>query len=75
MQAARGEVHVAGTQATEMSRAEMRDTMGALEQRAQQTWTSHQVILFAESNSVAGDALEIREETYSLKQIDIKGKG
>ena len=42
-QAAHDEVHVAVAQATEMSRAEMRERMGALENHAAQTWTSHQV--------------------------------
>ena len=49
------EVHVAVAQATEMSGAEMRGKMGALEHQAEQTWTSHQVTL-VEMNSVAGDA-------------------
>ena len=40
-QTARDEVHVAVPQASEMSRAEMRETMGALENQAEQTWTSH----------------------------------
>ena len=44
--------------ATEMSRAVMLARMGALEQRAEQTWTPHQDTLWNEVNSVAGDALE-----------------
>ena len=31
---------------------------GALENQAEQTWTSHQVTLLNEKNSVVGDALE-----------------
>ena len=34
--------------------------MGALEQRAEQSWISHQAILLDEMNGVAGDALEIQ---------------
>ena len=54
-----------------MSRAELRYRMGALEQRAEQSWTSHQVMLLDEMNSVAGDALEwkSREEACSVEQI------
>ena len=32
--------------------------MGALENQAEQTWTSHQATLLNEMNDVAGDALE-----------------
>ena len=49
-----------------MSRAEMRERMGALEHRAEQTWASHQVILLDEMNSVAGNA---REDSCSVKQM------
>ena len=59
-QATRDGVRVAAAQATDISRAEMLARMGALEQRAQQSWTSHQITLLDEMNSVAGDALEIQ---------------
>ena len=59
-QAARDEVHVAVARATEMSGAELLARMNALEQRAEQSWTSHQVALLDEANSVAGDALELQ---------------
>ena len=63
-QAARYEVHVVVALTTEMSRAEMRERMGALESKAEQTWTSHQVVLLNEmNNSVAGDALVNRRRT------------
>ena len=54
-QAARDEVHVAVAHATEMSRAEMRERLGATENQGKQTWTSHQVTLLSEMSSVAGD--------------------
>ena len=57
-QAARGEVHVAVAQAADMAGAEMLAKMGALVQRFEQSWISHQVILLDEMSSVAGDALE-----------------
>ena len=57
-QAARDEVHVAGAQATEMSGAELRRRMGALENQTEQTWTSHRLVSWHEMNSVASDALE-----------------
>ena len=57
-QAARHEVHGTVAQATEMSRAEMRERMGAFENQAEQTWTSHQVTLLNDMKSVASDALE-----------------
>ena len=44
-QASRDEVHVAVAQATEMSRAEKLARTGAVEQQAEQSWTSHQVVL------------------------------
>ena len=50
-QAARDEVHGAVAQATDMSNAEMRETTGALENQAEQTWTSHQVVSLNEMNS------------------------
>ena len=61
-QAAGDEVLVAVAQAIEMS-AEMRERMGALEHRAKQSWTSHQVFQLDDMNSVAGDA---REEICSV---------
>ena len=61
-QAARGEVPVAVAQVTEMSGAEMREIMGALENEAEQTWTSHQVTLLKKMSSVERDALENREK-------------
>ena len=42
-QAARDEVHDAVAQATDMSGAETREMMDGLENKAEQTWTSHQV--------------------------------
>ena len=36
----------------------MRERMGALENQAEQTWTSHRVTLLNKINSVAGDALD-----------------
>ena len=36
----------------------MRERMGALENQAEQNWTSHQVTLLFEIGGVAGDALE-----------------
>ena len=36
----------------------MRKRMGALENQAEQTWTSHQITLLSEMNSVASNALE-----------------
>ena len=59
--AARVEVHVAVAQATDMSRAEMWTRMCVLANQAGQTWTSHQVSLLSEMNSVAGDALEYQK--------------
>ena len=44
-QAVRDEVHVAVAQVAQMSRAEMRTRMGALEIPVQETWTSHKVVL------------------------------
>ena len=43
-----------------MSRAEVLATTGALEQRADQSWTSDQVSPLDGMNGVAGDALEIQ---------------
>ena len=57
-QEARDEVRVAVTQHTEMSRAEIRESMRALENQAEQTWTSHQNTKLNEMNGVAGEALE-----------------
>ena len=57
-EAARDEVHVAVAQATEVSGKEMRETMGALDNQAEQNWISHQVSLRDKTKSVAGDALE-----------------
>ena len=46
MRAARDEVHVTVSQATEMSVAAMRDRISTVENQAEQTWaSSHQVIL------------------------------
>ena len=45
-QAARDEVHVALAQDTEMSGAEMRERLEAVENQAEQTWTAHQVAFF-----------------------------
>ena len=56
-------------QATELSRAEMLAREGALEQRAEHSWTSHQVILLDEMNSVEGDALEF-EKRNLLSEAD-----
>ena len=41
-----------------MSRAEMLAIMGFVEQRGEQSWTSHQVLLWDDLNCVAGDAVE-----------------
>ena len=46
--AARDEVHVAVALATEMFRAKVLARMGALEQRPEQSWTSHSVMLLDE---------------------------
>ena len=43
---------------TEMSRAEMWERMGALENQAAPTWTSHHVTQLNEMNGVASDVLE-----------------
>ena len=51
-QAARDEENVA-VAVTEMSRAEMRERMGALENQAAPTWTSHQVTQLNEMIGVA----------------------
>ena len=56
--AAQDEVHVAVAQDTKMSRAEMRTRIGAVENQAEQTWTSHQITILKEMTSIAGDALE-----------------
>ena len=45
-----------------MSGAEMREIMGALENEAEQTWTSHQVTLLKKMSSVERDPLENREK-------------
>ena len=55
-QVARDEFIVAVARATKMSRAELLARKNALEQRAQQSWTSHQVALLDEMNSVASQA-------------------
>ena len=47
---------------SEMSRAEMLASMDALEQRAEQSWTSHQVTVLDEMKSAAGGALEIEQQ-------------
>ena len=73
--ATRDEVDVAVAQTTEMSRAEKRERMGALENQADQTWTSHQVTSLNEMNSVATDALEshrrslLSEATADLQRL------
>ena len=41
-----------------MLRAEMQEILGALDDQAEQTWTSHQVMLLNKTNRVAGDPLE-----------------
>ena len=46
-----------------MSRAEIRDRMGAHENQAEQAWTTHRVMLLNEK-SVAGDALE-NQKTFA----------
>ena len=51
-----------------MCRAELLARMNSLEQRVEQSCTSHQVTLLDDMNSVAGDALESREEICSVKQ-------
>ena len=55
-QAARDEVHVAG--ARKCLDEEMLETMGALENEAEHTWTSHQIMSLHEMNSVTGGALD-----------------
>ena len=40
------------------SEAVLREIMDALENQAEQTWTSHQVAILDEMDGVAGDALE-----------------
>ena len=45
-------------QVTEICRAVLRERMDALDNQAEQTWTSHQVTLLDEMDGVAGDALE-----------------
>ena len=57
-QAVCGEVHVALAQATDMPRAEVRERTSALENQAEQTWTSHQIMFLNEMNGAAGDALD-----------------
>ena len=59
-QAGGDEVDVAVARATDMSRAEMLATIFALEQRAEESRTSHQATLLDEMSGVAGDALEIQ---------------
>ena len=44
--------------ATDMSLADMWERMGAIENQAEQNWTSHQVMLLNKMNSVPSDALE-----------------
>ena len=61
-QDARDEVHAAIAQATEVSEAEIRERMGALEKQAEKTWTCDRVALVSEMSGVAGDALENIEE-------------
>ena len=78
-QAARDQVHVCSCTCQEqMPREGVRENMCALENQAEQTWTSHQMILLNEMTSVAGDVLEKPEEVCSLKQRQnfkgIKGK-
>ena len=64
-QAARDEVHAAVAQATERSGAEVRESMGALENEAEQTWTCHQVMFLNEMNSVASVSLENPEKKFA----------
>ena len=70
----RHEVHVAVAQATEMSRAAMRERMGVLENEAKQNLRSHQATLLNEMDSVADDALEnqrrslLNEATAELRR-------
>ena len=64
----RGEDHVAVGRATKLSGAEMRTKKGALENQAEQTYTSHQVKLVDEMNVVAGDAVENQRKVWSVKQ-------
>ena len=51
-------MNIAVVRSTEVSRANMLAIIGALEQRAEQSWTFLQVIRLDEMNTVAGDALE-----------------
>ena len=77
-EAARDEVLVTVAQATDMSRSEMRERMGALENQAVQTWTSHQALLLDEMIGVEGDALEtqrrslLKEATAELRRYQRK---
>ena len=57
-QAARDEAHVAVAQAAEKSRTEMRERMVALENQAEQAWTSHHITLLNGLNILPGDALQ-----------------
>ena len=57
-QATHDENHVGVAPATEMSRAEMWERMGALRNQAEPTWTSHPVTVSNEMNGVANDELE-----------------
>ena len=48
----------------------MRERMGALENQAEATWTSHHVTLVNEMKSVASDALENqRKSFFPVKQF------
>ena len=77
-QAARDEFHVVSARDTEMSRAEVLARMGALERRAEQSLTSHQVMSLDEMNGVAATHRKTSEEICSVRQMrnlkDIKGK-
>ena len=68
-QATRDEVHVAVAQSTERPDAEMRKRMGALENQAEQTCTSHQITSSSEMNGVASIRTGKPEKKFgSMKQ-------
>ena len=56
-----------------MSTAELLARMNALEQRAEQSWTSQQDTLSVEMNSVAGDGLEIQRSLPSEANSQLQG--
>ena len=62
----------AGALVRDMSREEMLAKMNALEKRTEQSWISHQAILLDETNSVAGDALDIKRRNLFSERTQKK---